>query len=199
MRRGDPGMNGGAGAVRVMALLGSLRAKAFSRGLLHAALDLAPPGLAIAPYPAIRDLPFFDQDLEDAGDPPPVVAFKAALARADALLLVSPEYNSGTSAVLKNAIDWASRGRTPLIGMPVALLTSSPGPLGGVRCQIQLRQTLHGIGAVVMPAPDVLVGQAVTRFASDLRLTDETTRKFVADQLARFEDFARAMLAAARV
>lgn len=181
--------------IAVMALAGSLRAKAFSSALLRAALEVAPPGLRITPYDGIGALPFFNQDVEDAGDPPSVVAFKAALNAAEALLVVSPEYNSGTSAVMKNAIDWASRGKSPLKGMPVALMTSSPGMLGGIRCQAQLRLTFSGIGAVVMPAPDVLVGQAASRFDAALRLADEPTRKAVADNLARFEGFARGLIA----
>jgi len=182
----------GAAPLRVMALLGSLRAKALSRGVLNAALELAPAGLSVTHHAQIGELPFFNQDVEDVADPASVTAFKAALNAADALLLVSPEYNSGTSAVLKNAIDWASRGKSPLKGMPVGLITSSPGPLGGVRCQIQLRQTLHGIGAMVMPAPDVLIGSAGQKIDGSLRLTDETTRNFSGDYLARFERFARA-------
>ncbi|MCC7282341.1 MAG: NAD(P)H-dependent oxidoreductase [Acetobacteraceae bacterium] len=183
--------------VKVLALAGSLRAKAYSSALLRAALDLAPKGLAITHYAPIGDLPFFNQDLEDAGVPPPVTAFKAALAGAGALLLVSPEYNSGPSAVLKNAIDWASRGKSPLKGMPVALMTSSPGVLGGARCQQQLRLSLSGIGAVAMPAPDVVVAQAASRFDAGLRLADEATRTLVGDHLARFERFARAIRAGA--
>lgn len=186
----------GQGPVKVMALAGSLRAKSFSSALLRAALEVAPPGLAVSHYVPIADLPFFNQDVEDKGDPPAVVAFKAALGAAEALLLVSPEYNSGTSAVLKNAIDWASRGKSPLKGMPVALMTSSPGQLGGARCQGQLRLTLSGIGAVAMPAPDVVLGQAASKFDAELRLSDEGTRKFIADHLARFEKFARAVRAA---
>jgi chromate reductase len=191
---GDATM-GGAAPVRVMALLGSLRAKAWSRGLLNAALELAPPGMAITHYAPIADLPFYNQDVEDAGDPPAVTAFKAALGQADALLVVSPEYNSGTSGVLKNAIDWASRGRSPLKGMAVAIMTSSPGPVGGIRCLLQLRQSFSGIGAVVLPAPDVAMGLAPSRFDAELGMTDESTRKLVADQLVRLRDYARMLRA----
>lgn len=178
-------------SVNVLALLGSLRAKALSRAVLETALELVPDGMALTAYPGIAALPFFNQDVEDAGDPAPVTAYKAALAKADALLVVSPEYNSGTSAVLKNAIDWGSRGKSPFKGMPVALATSSPGPLGGIRCQIQLRQSFTGMGSMVMPAPDFLLGGAGAKVGPELRISDEASRKFLADHLARFRDFAR--------
>jgi chromate reductase len=177
----------------VLALLGSLRAKSFNRMLLAAAQEVAPPGLALTPYPEIAALPFFDQDLEGRGDPEPVVRFKAALGAAQALLVVTPEYNSGTSAVLKNAIDWGSRGANGFKGMPVALMSASPGPLGGARVQMQLRMSFHGMGAAVMPAPDVLVGNAGSRFDDAGRLADEATRKVVGDYLVRFGRFARAL------
>lgn len=176
--------------LNVLALLGSLRAKAFSRAVLETALELVPDGMTLTPYPGIAELPFFNQDVEDAGDPAPVTAYKAALNAADALLVVSPEYNSGTSAVLKNAIDWGSRGNNPFKGMAVALATSSPGALGGARCQIQLRQSFAGMGSVVMPAPDFLLGGAGGKVGADLRISDAASRKFLADHLARFRDFA---------
>jgi chromate reductase len=184
--------NDATAPLSTLALLGSLRAGSFNRMLLAAAQELAPPGLALSPWPHIAELPFFDQDAEAKGDPEPVVRFKAALGAAQALLVVSPEYNSGTSGVLKNAIDWGSRGKTPFVGIPVALMTASPGPVGGARAQMQLRMTFHGMGAAVMPAPDVLVGSAGSRFDGG-RLSDEATRKVVGDYLARFERFARAI------
>jgi chromate reductase len=177
--------------LNVLALLGSLRAKALSRAVLETALEVVPDGMALTPWPGIADLPFFNQDVEDAGDPASVTAYKAALNAADALLVVSPEYNSGTSAVLKNAIDWGSRGKTRFKGMPVALATSSPGPLGGVRCQLQLRQSFAGMGSLVMPAPDFLLGGAGGKVGPNLRISDEASRKFLAEHLARFGDFAR--------
>lgn len=180
-----------AGKLNVVALLGSLRAKSFNRMLLATALELAPAGLAISEHGGLDALPFFNQDIEDAGDPESVTKLKAALAAADALLLVSPEYNSGTSAVLKNAIDWGTRGKAPLKGMPTALMSASPSPLGGARMQGQLRLTFSGFGGLVMPAPDVLLMNAGQRFDASGKLTDEATRKVIGDHLARFEAFAR--------
>lgn len=181
-----------AAPLSVLALLGSLREKSFNRMLLAAAHELAPAGLRLADAPRLDGLPHFDQDLESAGDPPAVTAFKAQLAAAQAVLVVSAEYNSGAPGVLKNAIDWGSRGDNPWRGMPVALMSASPGPLGGARMQMQLRMSFHGMGAFVLPAPDVLVGNAGARFEGG-RLSDEATRKFLGEHLARFERFARAV------
>jgi chromate reductase len=77
--------------------------------------------------------------------------------------------------------------------MPVALMSASPNPMGGQRAQLQLRQTLTGIGAHVLPAPDILIGAAPQRFDADLRLSDETTRKLVARHLVRLRDWTLAL------
>lgn len=182
-----------AAPIRALALLGSLRAKSLNRMLLDAALAQVPAGLELSVAQGLDALPHFNQDIEDAGEPPAVAAFKAALAGAQAVLVVSPEYNSGPPSVLKNAIDWGSRGANPWRGMPVALMSASPGALGGARLQAQLRATFSGMGAMVLPGPDVLVGQAATRFDAEGRLTDAATLKLVATHLARLRDLARAL------
>lgn len=178
--------------LNVLALLGSLRAKSFNRMLLGAAHELAPAGMRITDHPPLDALPHFNQDLEDAGDPAAVTAFKAKLAETHAVLVVSAEYNSGAPGVLKNAIDWGSRGKSPWRGMPVAMLSASPGGLGGSRMQAQLRQTFAGMGAFVLPGPDVVVGGAAGRFDDQGRLADAPTREVLAAYLVRFAAFARA-------
>ena len=91
---------------RVLGISGSLRKASFSTGLLRAGQEVAPEGMELTIFD-IRDLPFYDGDLEAEGDPMPVIALKSAVREADAVLLATPEYNWGTSAALKNAIDWA--------------------------------------------------------------------------------------------
>lgn len=180
-----------AGKSNVVALLGSLRAKSFNRMLLATALELAPAGLAISAYGGLDGLPFFNQDIEETGDPESVTKFKAALAAADALLLVSPEYNSGTSAVLKNAIDWGTRGKAPLKGMPTAPTSASPSPLGGAR---RARAAAPDLQRLRRPG-DAGAGRAADQRRAALRCLgkrpDEATRKVIGDHLARFEAFAR--------
>ncbi len=94
--------------MNILGISGSLRAASFNTALLHAAQELAPAGMSIVIH-RLHDLPLFDQDVEDQGDPESVVALKQAIDQADGLLLACPEYNGGVTGVLKNAIDWASR------------------------------------------------------------------------------------------
>lgn len=179
--------------VRVLGLTGSLRSQSVNRALMSAARELKPDDMQIMDHAGLDQLPYFNEDVETEGDPTTVQALKSALHSVDALLIVTPEYNSGVPAVLKNAIDWASRGASLLKEMPVALMSASPSPMGGQRAQLQLRQTLTGIGAHVLPAPDILIGSAPQRFDADLRLSDEPTRKLVARHLVRLRDWTLAL------
>ena len=106
-------------AITVVGLAGSLRAASYNRALLQACVELAPAGMTIEPFD-LRDVPLYDRDVEDGGFPASVTALRSAIAIADALLIVTPEYNAGMPAVTKNAVDWASRrpAPTPLDGKP---------------------------------------------------------------------------------
>ncbi len=114
--------------LRILGIAGSLRRASFNRGLIRAAVEVAPSGIAITAHD-LRDLPMFDADVEEVGDPEPVAAFKRAIADADALLIATPEYNHCIPGVLKNAIDWASRPprSSVLSGRPVAILVPARG------------------------------------------------------------------------
>src|SRR5688572_30779101 len=109
--------------VRVLAFAGSLREASLNRGLLRAAVEIAPASMTIELF-SLDGIPLYNADVEVEGDPERVTAFKAAIAAADALLVASPEYNFGISGVLKNAIDWASRppGKSVLTGKPTAIV-----------------------------------------------------------------------------
>jgi len=171
----------------IVAFSGSLRRGSFNRALLHAARQLAPDGMTIVPI-EIGKLPFYNADVEAAGDPPEVIAFKAALREADGVLIATPEYNDGIPAVLTNAIDWGSRlpGRAPLTGKPVAVMGASPSQIGTARAQLHLRQLLNHVHARTLPPPELLVAAAHERFDAELRLTHESTRRVLADLLERF-------------
>lgn len=132
-------------SVRILGLAGSARRQSLNRALLDAAVELAPAGVEVAVCLGLEDLPSYDEDVEAQGDPPVVAALKASVESADALLIVTPEYNGGVPALLKNAIDWVSRRATRLKDMPAALMSASSGPFGGLRAQLQLRQTLTGL------------------------------------------------------
>jgi chromate reductase len=174
-------------AERVVAFAGSLRKGSFNRALIRSAQELAPEGMTIEPI-EIGDLPFYNADVEAQGDPPTVERFKASLRGADGILIATPEYNDGIPGVLTTAIDWGSRlpGRAPLAGKPVAIMGASPSQIGTARAQLHLRQLLNHVHARVLPPPELLVAKAHERFDSNLKLTDESTRKVLGDLLQRF-------------
>jgi chromate reductase len=173
--------------MRVCGIAGSLRRGSYNRALLRAAVALAPDGMQIAVFDRLRDVPPYDADVEAAGDPEPVVALKAAIRDADALLVVTPEYNYGVPGVLKNAIDWASRPPTAsvLAGKPTAIMGATPGRTGTARAQLALRQSFVFTQTPVLPGPEVLVGEAPRRFAPDGTLVDDGTRRYVRALLER--------------
>ncbi len=172
---------------RIVAFAGSLRRRSFNRALIAAAAEVAPLGLSIQSV-EIGGLPFYDADLEADGDPPAVAEFKGAVAASDGVLIATPEYNDGIPGVLTNALDWGSRlpGRSPLAGKPTVVMGASPSQVGTARAQLHLRQVLAHVQARVLPPPELLVARAHERFDAELRLTDEGTRRLLADVLRRF-------------
>jgi chromate reductase len=114
----------------IAAVIGSLRARSFSRSVFGAAGELVPDGTVLVEA-SITDLPLFNQDVEAAGDPAAVTGLKDAVASADAVILFTPEYNRSIPAVTKNAVDWLSRPpRTgPIVDTPVGIVAASPGRL----------------------------------------------------------------------
>ncbi|HTC86494.1 MAG TPA: NADPH-dependent FMN reductase [Candidatus Acidoferrum sp.] len=171
--------------INVVGFAGSLRRASYNRGLIRAAAASAPTGISIQVL-ELADIPLFNQDVEDRGDPVSVAAFKAALAGADALLVATPEYNHGIPGVLKNAIDWASRPKvtSPLHDKPVAVLGASPGRGSTARAQAQLRDAFVFTGACVMPIPELLVGSAASHFDDDGDVTDPELRASIVELVA---------------
>jgi len=173
--------------LKVLGICGSLRKKSFNMAALRAAGDLLPPGMSLH-ITSIADLPMFNQDVLDAGMPEPVKRFRTEVAQADGVLIASPEYNFSVTAPLKNAIDWASRPPDQVWqDKPIAIFSATPGPVGGARVQYDLRRILGQIWGHVLPRPEVFIGLAPSKFDADLRLTDETTRKFLTDLLVGFK------------
>jgi chromate reductase, NAD(P)H dehydrogenase (quinone) len=169
-------------------LVGSLAKGSINRLLAKALTHLAPPGLELAEIP-IRDLPLYSYDY-DADYPPVARAFKQAIAEVDAVLFVTPEYNRSIPGALKNAIDWVSRMKEqPFKEKPVAIQSCSQGPLGGSRMQYHMRMSLTYLNAFTFGTPEVIVSTAQNKFDKDMKLTDETTRNFVKQQLAGFAKF----------
>lgn len=162
----------------VLALAGSFRTDSLNQALLRAARDLAPAGVTFIDFD-LRTIPFYDGDLEAAGEPAVVAALNAAIASADALLIATPEYNGSLPAVLKNAIDWVSRSPQSLLtGKPVAIMGATPGRGGTRRVQAHLREILERMGAVMLHEPTLYVERAHTLIAEG-RLHDDHTRHVV--------------------
>jgi chromate reductase len=175
-----------------LAICGSLREDSFNAALVRSLAALAPGNATITIAPSIGNLPHYDGDLEVAsGVPASALTLGGMVRDADAIVIVSPEYNYSIPGVLKNALDWLSRiGGAPLAGKPALIQSISLGPVGGARMQPHLRQVLGAMGAHVFPRPEVAIGLAGQRFDEDGRLIDTTTRELVRKQLAEFAVFA---------
>ena len=130
-------------AHRLLGISGSLRSQSTNTAVLKSLCARLGDQAEMSLF-ALNDIPLYNADIETEALPASVAALKEAIAQADGLIICSPEYNYGTSGVLKNALDWASRPgfNSPLKNKPVLIMTSSPGVLGGVRAQAQLRETL---------------------------------------------------------
>jgi chromate reductase len=176
----------------ILGLAGSLRRRSFNRGLLRAAVDLAPSGVRVEEFD-LAAIPLYNGDFEGENLPPLVAELKARVAAADALLLASPEYNHSVSGVLKNAIDWASRpaSGSPLQHKPIALMGAATGGFGTVRGQLHLRQVLASTRSYVMVEPAIYVSNAAQKFDADGNLTDDPAREAVRGLVAALVDWSR--------
>jgi chromate reductase len=157
--------------MRILGISGSLRAESYNTQLLRAAQELLPEDAELELYDGLRDLPPYDQDVEDTGAPDPVVELRDRISDADALLIATPEYNGSIPGVLKNAIDWASRprGEAALGNKPVAVIGASTGAYGGVWAQADLRRVLGIAGARVVEG-EVAIPHVQERFDTEGRL-----------------------------
>jgi chromate reductase len=175
-------------AIRVAGIAGSLRAASLNKSLLQAAAELAPAGMEIQIYTRLGDIPPYNDDVFAKGDPEPVADLKKFIGGANAMLIVTPEYNYGVPGVLKNAIDWASRpaGKSALNRKPAALMGCSPGLGGTIRCQHALRQSFVFTETHVMSQPEIKIPAAAPLFDSSGKLTDENTRQHVKKFLEAF-------------
>ncbi len=173
--------------INIVGLVGSLRRGSLNRVLVQAAAEVAPEGMNITIFP-LNEIPVYNFDVEnEEGFPEAVVAFREAVKSADALILATPEYNGSMSGVIKNAIDWASRGGL-LAKKPVVTMAGSPGALGATKAQEHLRQVCMHLGMYVLPRPTIAVPQFGKKIEDGV-LTDEPTRGFIAKQMETFKDW----------
>jgi chromate reductase, NAD(P)H dehydrogenase (quinone) len=177
---------------RLIAVSGSLRAKSFNTMLARAAIEVAPADATIEQV-SIRDLPLYDGDVEAAGIPPAVTAFKDRIAGCDGMLIVTPEYNNGIPGVLKNAIDWASRPpadtRRVFADLPVAVIGATPGPGGTLLSQAAWLPVLRTLGTLPFWGARLGVSQAGKVFDDAGAIVDPAVRDKLADFVAKFSAF----------
>lgn len=172
-------------------LVGSVRKESLNAALARALPGLAPDEVSVELLPSVALMPIYDGDIEAAGFPDAVSSVGAQVKVADALVIVTAEYNYSVPGGLKNALDWLSRLKDrPLKGKPTLIMSASPSTMGGARSQYHLRQVLVAVDAHVMNVPEVMVAQAHTKI-TDGTVTDPGTRDFVAGQLAAFHAFVR--------
>ena len=176
---------------RILGIAGSLRRASYNRAALRAATALVPAGATLDAF-ELDGIPGFNQD-EEQNPPPRVVELKRSIRAADALLIVTPEYNYSVPGVLKNAIDWASRpyGDSAWSGKPAAIMGASVGTIGTARAQYHLRQIFVFLNVLAINQPEVMIGNAATRFDGDGNLTDETTKKLIGDLLRNLVEWTR--------
>lgn len=173
---------------RVGYFVGSLSSTSINRILATALIRLAPEQLEFFEIP-IRELPLYSQDYDDAY-PPEAVALKEAIASADAVLFVTPEYNRSIPGGLKNAIDWASRpwGENSFDHIPAAVIGASIGQIGTAVAQQSLRGVLSFCNARQMTAPEAYIHFTPGTFADDGTVADSGTRNFLRGYMAEFCD-----------
>src|SRR5690348_3305460 len=163
----------------ILGFAGSLRKGSYNRAALRAAKELAPPNVTIEIF-ELDGIPLFNQD--DEGHPAAqVVKFKERVRAADAILMVTPEYNYSVPGVLKNAIDYASRpyGDSAWAGKPVAVIGASIGGFGSARAQYHLRQSFIYLNMYPLNQPEVMIANAARKFDEQGKLTDEPTRELI--------------------
>jgi chromate reductase, NAD(P)H dehydrogenase (quinone) len=177
-----------ADEISVLGFAGSLREGSYNKAALRAALELAPAGMTIETFDLAPIQPY-NEDVKQRGFPPPEQELRERIRAADAVLIVTPEYNRGMPGVLKNAIDWVSRPPDqPFDGKPTALFGASPGMIGTAVAQYDLRRCLGVLNALLLNTPSVMIGQAGQKF-DEGRLTDQPTREIIGQLLAALAEW----------
>lgn len=178
----------------IAVIVGSLREDSLNRKLALELARLAPASLKFE-IVEIRDLPLYNQDL-DAAPPAAWEDFRAAVRAADAVLFVTPEYNRSIPGVLKNAVDVGSRpyGHSAWAKKPGAIVSASPGAMGGFGANHHLRQSCVFLDMPIMPQPEAYLGHAGDMFGEAGRLKDEKLAGFLASFMAAYADWVEKIL-----
>jgi len=173
---------------KLLGISGSIRRGSNCTAVLRTLKESLAAGVEMTIF-GLEQVPLYNEDDDTETPPAPVARLRHAIAEADGLVIVSPEYNHGMSGVIKNALDWSSRptSSSPLVNKPVVIMTSASSILGGVRAQAQLNETLHGTFSRVVPGRQVVIGNARQKIR-DGRLIDESTRLFALAAIDRLLD-----------
>jgi chromate reductase len=187
---------------KLIGISGSLRRGSFNTALLHAAAKALPGGCELV-VKTLHGIPLYDGDIEAAaGIPPAAAALKEAIATADGVLLVTPEYNNGIPGVFKNAIDWISRPSTDIKRVfgnrPFALLGASPGNFGTTLSQTAWLPVLRTLGTHAWFGDRLMVSRATTVFDAAGVLTDAAIQEHLQRFMLGFVDFVERSAAASR-
>jgi chromate reductase len=176
-------------ARNIAVLVGSLRKASLSRKVAEALIELAPAGLKLN-IVEIGDLPFYNEDVEAEGAPAAWIRFRDEVRAADGVIFVTPEYNRGLPAVLKNAIDVGSRpyGHSVLTGKPAAVISQSPGAMGGFGANHQIRQALVFLDMPALQQPEAYLNHSAALFDEAGKLTSEPVRGLLGKLLAAYAD-----------
>jgi len=176
---------------KIAVLIGSLRKESYSRKIAKALMALAPETFQMEEV-NIGDLAIYNQDLDDQV-PPPVAwtEFRERMADFDAFLFVTPEYNRSVPALMKNALDVGSRpfGKSIWNGKPGAVVSVSPGLIGGFGANHHLRQSLVFLNVPTLQQPEAYIGNAATLFDGDGTLNNEKTKEYLTKILDAFSAF----------
>jgi chromate reductase, NAD(P)H dehydrogenase (quinone) len=184
--------------VTILGFAGSLRRGSYNRGALRAAVEVVPAGARLETF-ELDGIPPFNQD-EEQNLPERVALFKARIRAADAILIVTPEYNYSVPGVLKNAIDWASRpyGANAWDGKPVAIMGAGGG-LGTARAQYHLRQSFIYLKMLPLADPEVMISGVTKKFDAQGNLTDDETRQRIRQLLEALIAWTRRLAGEPRV
>ena len=176
----------------VAVLVGSLRKASLNRKLANALVELAPPELKLRSV-ELGDLPLYNQDIDDK-PPEAWTRFREQIRASDAVLFVTPEYNRSVPGVLKNAIDVGSRpyGKSIWSGKPAAVISVSPGAIGGFGANHHLRQSLVFLDMPCLQQPEAYIGGAAKMFNDQGKLTSDDTRVFLRKFMHSFNEWINA-------
>lgn len=183
---------------KIAVIVGSLRKESFNRKMAKALIKLSPDSFSLE-IVEIGGLPLYNQDLDD--NPPAAwVEFRERIKKFNGVLFVTPEYNRSVPGVLKNAIDVGSRpyGKSVWDGKPGAVISVSPGAIGGFGANHHLRQSMVFLNVPVMQQPEAYIGNAADLFDEEGNLTSDSTREHAAKFMLAFAAWVETNMPAGR-